>query len=85
MAAIGDFIHRESPARAATFVALRKTHCRGLGKNFFRYPPFPISETDSIQRAIFRNYIIFYRVMPDRVSVLRIVHGAQDLDLIFDP
>ena len=85
LAAIGDFIRRESPTRAAAFVALLMTHCRGLGENFFRYPPFPISENDSIRRAIFRNYIIFYRVMPDRVSILRIVHGARDLDLIFDP
>jgi toxin ParE1/3/4 len=27
----------------------------------------------------FRNYLIFYRVIPDGVEVLRVLHGARDI------
>ena len=39
----------------------------------------------------FRNYLLFYRVHPDRIEILRILHGAQDIpsilrdDLPVDP
>lgn len=31
------------------------------------------------------DYLIFYRVDPDALRVLRILHGARDLPAIFDP
>ena len=27
----------------------------------------------------FRRYLVFYRVMPDRIQIWRVVHGARDL------
>lgn len=32
----------------------------------------------------FKNYLIFYRVLPDEVEVVRVLHGARDLASIFD-
>ena len=32
----------------------------------------------------FKNHLIFYRPAPHGIEVLRILHGARDLDAIFD-
>lgn len=29
------------------------------------------------------RYIIFYRPLPDGVEIVRVLHGARDLDVIF--
>jgi toxin ParE1/3/4 len=31
----------------------------------------------------FRNFLIFYRPLADGIEVIRVVHGARDLDRIF--
>jgi toxin ParE1/3/4 len=31
----------------------------------------------------FKNYLIFYRVLPDEIEVVRVLHGARDLTTIF--
>ena len=82
---IGSHIGRDSPGRAAQFVARLKQQCEALQENFFRHPVHIGSENDSIRRAIYREYIIFYRVETNLVSILRIVHGARNLDVLFDP
>ena len=30
------------------------------------------------------NYLVFYRKIPDGIEVLRVLHGARDIDRIFD-
>lgn len=32
----------------------------------------------------FENYLIFYRVLDDCIEIIRILHGARDLDALFD-
>lgn len=32
----------------------------------------------------FRNYLIFYRPVEDGIEVLHVLHGAQDIDALFD-
>jgi toxin ParE1/3/4 len=31
----------------------------------------------------FENYLIFYRPTPSGIDVLRVIHGAQDIDRLF--
>lgn len=31
----------------------------------------------------FKNHLIFYRIHKDSIEVVRVVHGAQDLDEVF--
>ncbi len=33
----------------------------------------------------FENYIVFYRSTPTGVEIIRVLHGAQDLDRAFAP
>jgi toxin ParE1/3/4 len=37
------------------------------------------SETRSWRIKGFRNYLIFYEVLPDRLRLLRVLHGYRDL------
>jgi plasmid stabilization system protein ParE len=32
----------------------------------------------------FENYLIFYRVIRDRVEIARVMHGARDLERSFE-
>jgi toxin ParE1/3/4 len=32
----------------------------------------------------FGRYVIFYLAMPDGIEIVRVLHGARDLDAIFD-
>lgn len=29
------------------------------------------------------SYVIFYRIQPDRIEIIRILHGVRDIDSIF--
>ena len=33
----------------------------------------------------FANYLIFYRPTPEGIHVLRVLHGARDINRIFEP
>ena len=30
------------------------------------------------------NYLVFYRLSPDRVEIARIIHGARDIEALFE-
>lgn len=38
----------------------------------------------SLRSVAFRSYVIFYRVEDKTVRIERIIHGARDIDAIFD-
>jgi toxin ParE1/3/4 len=44
-----------------------------------------IDETTRLRRAVHGNYLIFYRVDPDHVVVVHVLHGARDYDAILFP
>ncbi|MGH9942446.1 MAG: type II toxin-antitoxin system RelE/ParE family toxin [Pyrinomonadaceae bacterium] len=31
-----------------------------------------------------KNYLIFYQPFEDRIDILRVLHGARDIESIFD-
>ncbi len=39
----------------------------------------PEADDDSVREILFRKYRIMYRVEPDRILVLMVIHGARDL------
>ena len=55
---------------------------RGLGDFPGAWPARP-QWGDGIRIRIVGHYIIAYRVRGDEVQVLRILHGARDLDRVF--
>jgi toxin ParE1/3/4 len=47
-----------------------------------RNPAFAEMRTWPIRR--FKNYIIYYRPIPTGIEVIRVLHGAQDVERIFE-
>jgi toxin ParE1/3/4 len=33
--------------------------------------------------AGFKTYLVFYRILPDEIEIVRVIHGARDLNSIF--
>ncbi len=76
------FIHRHNPTAAERFVraayrgfAFLADH-PGLGRPRGDLG-FPEIRSWRIQG--FRSYLIFYRELPDRIQIWRVLHGARDL------
>jgi plasmid stabilization system protein ParE len=49
------------------------------------YPLLPGREATRLRRAVHGNYLIFYRIDPDHVVVVHVLHGARDYDAILFP
>lgn len=80
---IGDYIHAENPAAAMRLIAALRTRCarianapRGGTPRFNLWP--------GLRSVPFRRYVIFYTLDGNRVRIERILHGARDIDAIFD-
>jgi toxin ParE1/3/4 len=77
--AIHDYIARGSAFYADVFVerlilaaqSLRELPERGRMVPEYRHP--------DVRELLFQHYRILYRLAPDRIEILAIVHGARDL------
>ncbi|MGK2912048.1 MAG: type II toxin-antitoxin system RelE/ParE family toxin [Sphingobium sp.] len=76
--AIGDFIARDNPARALSFVRELRARCLGLGDMPERFPLVPRYEAAGVRRCAHGNYLIFYRAEADKVVIIHVLNGAQD-------
>lgn len=82
---IGDYIARDNPARAASFVQKLIEKARLLGEMPQGFPVVPRYAHLGVRRCAHNNYLIFYRVEEDRVSIIHILHGARDVDALLFP
>jgi len=82
---IGDWIAQDSRRRAHTCVEELEAACLGLGANSNRFQLVPGHEASGLRRRVHGAYLIFYRVDTDRVTVLRILHGARDYEPLLFP
>jgi toxin ParE1/3/4 len=80
--AIGDHIARDSPLRASTFVMEHAKACAELSSTALAYPIVRRYEAKGIRRRVYGNYQIFYRVIGERVFVIRVLRGARDCDAL---
>ena len=77
---IADYIARDNPDRAATFVAELEAKCRSIADAPTLHPP----RTDlapGVRMAVHGRYLVFYRDLPtdNAVRVERVFHGARNL------
>lgn len=77
---IGEFIARDNPARAASFVAELEAKCRTIASFPEGYPARPDLAED-IRMAVHGRYLLFFRELEDNgaVRIERVLHGARDL------
>ena len=82
---IGDWIARDSPRRALTFVEELRERCDALGKYPHAFPIVPRYEQSGLRRRVFGDYLIFYVIRDEEVLVLRILHGSRDYEALLFP
>ncbi len=75
---IGDYIARDNPQRALSFLAELEAHCLRIAE---MPTAFPVRNdiTPGLQMAVHGNYLILFHAEKDSVRIERIVHGARQL------
>lgn len=79
---IGDYIARDNPRRAISFISEIVDRCEGLAEIPYGFPLVPRYEHLGVRRRHYADYLIFYRVSNDRIEILHILHGAQNFENI---
>jgi toxin ParE1/3/4 len=77
-----QFIHRDNPTAAQLFLEASYDTFEFLARNpglSRQRLDLGFPEIRSWRINGFRRYLIFYRVLPDRIQIRRVLHGARDL------
>lgn len=83
--AIGDFIARDDPSRALSFLHELREKCLGLAEMPQRFPLVPRYEATGVRRRAHGDYLIFYRIYEQSVVILHVLHGARNYSTILFP
>ena len=78
---IGDYIARDNPHRALTFIAELRSQCAGIASSpkVFRSRP---ELGENIRSCAYGNYVIFFQDV-QTVCIVRVLHGAMDIEARF--
>ena len=79
---IGDYIAADNPLRAVSFVAELRAHCERLLPNP-RIHPVRRSLPGNVRIAPHGSYLIIYREIEDVLEIVRIFHGARNIEELF--
>ena len=87
---IWEYIAQDNPEAAERVVESAYRVCANLATHPQLGPirRFPDNDPPNIRFFVltdFPNYLIFYRTDPDAVEIVRILHGAQDINDLFGP
>lgn len=75
---IYDYIARDNPTRAVSFVREIEQKCRLIAKLPAAFP----SREDlaaGVRMAVHGNFLIFFRILDRTVRIERVIHGARNL------
>jgi toxin ParE1/3/4 len=76
--AIADWIAEDDQMRAASFVMELRERCLSLADKPNRFPVARRAGGHVFRKLVYRDYLIFYRVLTDHVEVDHVLHGARD-------
>jgi toxin ParE1/3/4 len=79
---IYDFIAPDNPLRARTYIEDIETACEGLCDTPMLGVARPDLRPNLRILTLWRRVVVAYRVMPDRIDVLRVFSGGQDYEAI---
>lgn len=82
---IGDYIAKDNPRRALSFVQELRDRCMSLANMPEAYPLLPRYETHGVRRRVHGNYLIFYRIGAEQITVLHVLNSAMDYAAILFP
>jgi toxin ParE1/3/4 len=83
--AIADYIARDNPRRALTFVRELRELAMRIGDLPRAFPLVPRYERYGIRRRTAGNYLIFYRIEDEKIFIVHITHGARDYEALLFP
>lgn len=75
---IGDWIAKDNPERAESFVRELRQSCVNVGQWPLAHPLVVHRLNDGLRRKVHGNYLIFHRVWRDAVEIILVLHGARD-------
>jgi len=77
---IADYIARDNPVRAVTFVAELEATCRAVAATPELYPARP-DLAPGLRMAVHGRYLVLYRDLPgeNTVRVVRVLHSARNV------
>jgi toxin ParE1/3/4 len=82
---IGDYIARDNPVRALSFVRELYRSCLDIADMPEAWPAVPRYEHHRIRRRVHGRYLIFYRFGAGRITILHVLNGAMDVEAILFP
>lgn len=77
---IADFIAADNPERAVSFVCDLRHSCLSLADMPEAFPLAQRYKEADVRRRVHGNFLILFRIGQDAVEVLRVVHGARDIE-----
>jgi toxin ParE1/3/4 len=84
LAATWDYLAARNPAAARAVLLAIRNRCRVLAEHPFAGRPRP--ELDSELRSYAAgDYLIFYAATEEEVTIIRVLHGARDIEAAFRP
>lgn len=82
---IAAYVAQHSPRSALELIRALRQRCESLLDAPRGYPLVPRYERFGIRRRPFGQFLIFYRVGPDAIEVIHILHGARDYEPLLFP
>jgi toxin ParE1/3/4 len=76
---IGDFIARDNPVRAVSFVQQLRGKCQELVA-FPAVSPARPDYGEGVRLAVFGRYVILYVFHDDFLEIRRVLHGMRNLN-----
>ncbi|MGH9366991.1 MAG: type II toxin-antitoxin system RelE/ParE family toxin [Thermoanaerobaculia bacterium] len=74
-----EFIARDSPSYASVFVEETIDASRSLRRLAERGRVVPEFDVPDLRELLVQNYRMIYRVEPNRVTIVALIHGRRDL------
>lgn len=79
---IGDYIAQDSTLRALSYVRELRAQCQKIASAPLRYRA-RTELAQGLRSCTYGQYVIFFMVRDGGISVIRILHRAQDIQATF--
>jgi toxin ParE1/3/4 len=80
---IGDYIARDNPERAVSFIQEIRDRCLKI-TNSPEGAPLRPELGEGVRMVPFGRYLIFYTINPESIRVERVLHSARNISGLFD-
>lgn len=82
---IADYIARDNPKRALSFVRELREACGILATAPYAFAPPPRYRAQGVRMRVHKSYLIFYVVSAETVDFIHILHGQRNYAAILFP